>query len=152
MTETTDTGAEQSSGASFKPADAAAAAKPIIDAGHTVYQEVTVRAERYFEHWVDLVEEIKAEQEPPDQPVLRLDDVLASLAAAEVASESTGRVRLRAPELQGQRELAEQVADALVNVLGVKRVQVSAITGSVLIFFNAREYPSVQDLLDAVVA
>ncbi len=152
MTETTDTGAEQSSGASFKPADAAAVAKPIIDAGHSVYREVAVRAERYFEHWVDLVEEIKAEQEVPDQPVLRLDDVLTSLAAAEVVSESTGRVRLRAPELQGQRELAEQVADALVNVAGVKRVQVSAITGSVLIFFNARVYPSADDLLDTLVA
>lgn len=109
-------------------------------------------AERYFEHWVDLVEEIKAEQEVPDQEDLDLADITAKLADAEVASESTGRVRLRLHELQGQPLLAEQLADALVAVPGIKRVQVSAITGSVLIFFNARDYPSVDDLLDALVA
>lgn len=152
MTETNGTGAEQSAGASVKPADTAAAAKPIIDAGHSVYHKAAVHAERYFEHWVDLVEEIKAEQEVPDQPVLSLDDILTSLATAGVASESTGRVRLRLPALHGQRELAEQVADVLVNVPGVLRVQVSPITGSVLIFFNARVYPSSSDLLDAIVA
>ena len=152
MTETNGRGAEQGSGASFKPADAAAAAKPVIDAGHAVFEEVAVRAERYFEHWVDLVEEIKAEQEVPDQEDLDLADIIANLADAEVASESTGRVRLRLHELQGQPLLAEQLADALVAVPGIKRVQVSAITGSVLIFFNARDYPSVDDLLDALVA
>lgn len=150
MAETTDKGASTDSGAPFIPANAAAAAKPVIEAGQAAISQVSVRAERYFEQWVDLVEEVRAEQVVAGQPVVSLDDALAGLAAAEVMSVSTGRVRLRLPELHGQRVVAEELADVLVTVPGIKRVQVSAITGSVLIFYSERDYPAVDDLLEAI--
>lgn len=137
-----------SSRASVGAANASAAAKPLIDATQSAYAKFAVHAETYFEHWSDLVEEVKIEQHIGEPTDLSVADILASLPEAEVASESTGRARLRLPALRGQPALAEQCAAALGSLPGITRVQVSSLAGSILIFFDTREYPSLQDLLN----
>ena len=133
--------------ASFSAADAAAAAKPLLNATHSVYEKFAGRVESYLEHWTDLVEEIKIEQNVDAEPAPGVADIIASLPEAEVASAIPGRARLRLAALRKQPALVEQCAAALGSLPGVTRVQVSSLTGSILIFFDTSEYPALEDLL-----
>ena len=150
MTAENGTASAAGSSTPFNAADAAAAAKPFIDATQTAYAKFAVHVERYFEHWVDLVEEIKVEQHVDEQAAPGVADVIASLPEAEVASEIPGRARLRLPALKGRTALVEQCAATLGILPGVTRVQISSLTGSILIFFDTDEYSSLQDLLNVV--
>ena len=105
--------------------------------------------EWYFEHWVDLVEEIRAEQ-AVKQPRLSMDDIMAALPEAKVVSDIPGRVRLRLPELKGQKPLVEQCAEALGGIPGITDAQVSSVTGSILAFYDTDQLPSLDALLKAV--
>ncbi len=132
--------------ASYEPADLT---KPLVDATHTVYEKIAGGFEWYFEHWVDLFEEIKAEQ-AVGLPSLDVAAVMAALGDAKVASDIPGRVRLRLPELKKQTALCAQLAETIKGVAGVEAVHVSAITGSILALYDADEYPSLDELLQAI--
>lgn len=149
---TAENGAAEASGSRTSSAatDAAAAAKPLVDATHKAYTRLAVHVEKYFENWVDLVEEVKIEQQHDEPADLTIADILVALPEAEVTSEIPGRARLYLPALKGQSVLAEQCAAALGNLPGVDRIQVSSLTGSILVLFDTDEYPSLQDLLSAV--
>lgn len=134
--------------AAYSPADVT---KPLVDATHTAYEKIAGGVEWYFEHWVDLFEEIKAEQ-AARLPSLEIAGVMAALGEAKIASDIPGRVRLRLPELKKRSGLCAQVAEAIKAVPGLDHVHVSAITGSILAFYDAGQYPSLDDLLQAIVA
>ncbi len=134
--------------ATYKPVDMA---KPLVDATHNVYEKIAGGVEWYFEHWVDLFEEIKAEQ-AARMPSLDIAGVMAALGDAKVASDIPGRARLRLPMLKKRSDLCAQVAEAVKAVPGVDAVHVSAITGSILALYDAGEYQSLDELLRAVVA
>jgi hypothetical protein len=134
--------------ATISPSDVT---KPLVDATHTAYEKIAGGVEWYFEHWVDLFEEIKAEQ-AARLPGLDIAGVMAALGDARVASDIPGRARLRLPMLKKRGDLCAQVAEAVKAVPGVDVVHVSAITGSILAFYDAGEYPSLDELLRAVVA
>lgn len=148
---TAENGAEAgASRTSSVAADAAAAARPLVDATQSAYAKLAVQVEKYFENWADLMEEIKIEQQLDEPAGLSVADILVTLPEANVTSESPGRARLYLPALKGHAALAEQCAAALGSLPGVDRIQISALTGSVLLFFDTDEYPSLQDLFDIV--
>lgn len=134
---------------SVVPFDPTAVTKPLVDTTHAVYEKVAGGLEWYFEHWIDIVEEIKAEQ-AAHLPNLAVDDILASLGDARVASDIPGRVRLRLPELKHQKSLAEQCAETLRGIPGIDEVHVSPVTGSVLAFYDTDTLASLSALLAAV--
>lgn len=148
MTVASDTLTVEAPGTSGTSIDPAAITKPLVDATQTVYERVAGGVEWYFEHWVDLVEEIRAEQ-TAGQPKLGVADIMAALPEAKVASSIPGRVRLRLPELKARKPLVEQCTGALRAVPGISDVQVSSITGSILAFYDTEQYPTLQDLLEA---
>ncbi|HNS03935.1 MAG TPA: hypothetical protein PKM78_16325 [Anaerolineae bacterium] len=135
-----------SAAATFSPLDAT---KPLVDATHTVYEKVAGSVEWYFEHWVDLFEEIKAEQ-AVRLPGLDLANVMVALGDAAVASDIPGRARLRLPVLRKRSDLCAQVAEAVKATPGVDAVHVSAITGSILVFYDGEEHRSLDALLHAI--
>lgn len=150
MTAAKETIVVDASGAAIAPYNPADMAKPLIDATHSAYERVAGGFEWYFEHWVDLFEEIKAEQ-AARLPSLDIASVMATLGDAQVASDIPGRVRLRLPMLKKRGDLCAQVAEAVKAVPGVDAVHVSAITGSILAFYDASEYQSLDELLWAIV-
>jgi hypothetical protein len=123
--------------------------KPFVDATQSAYERVAGGVEWYFEHWVDLVEEIRAEQ-AAGQPKLSVADIMAALPEAKVASDIPGRVRLRLPELKGQKALAAQCTEALANLQGVNEVHVSPVTGSILALYDTGQHGSLQELLHSM--
>lgn len=54
----------------------------------------------------------------------------------ETAHVLPGRVRLRAPVLIGQRRAADQIQESLSRLDGIRAVQVSSVSGSLLIHFE----------------
>ena len=135
MTATTDTITVETPSTALIPVKPAAVVKPLVDGTHAAYEKVAGGVEWYFEHWVDLVEEIRAEQ-AVKQPRLSMDDIMAALPEAKVVSDIPGRVRLRLPELKGQKPLVEQCAEALGGIPGITDAQVSSVTGSILAFYD----------------
>ena len=149
MTATTDTITVETPSTALIPVKPAAVVKPLVDGTHAAYEKVAGGVEWYFEHWVDLVEEIRAEQ-AVKQPRLSMDDIMAALPEAKVVSDIPGRVRLRLPELKGQKPLVEQCAEALGDIRGITDAQVSSVTGSILAFYDTDQIPSLDALLKAV--
>ena len=58
--------------------------------------------------------------------------------------------RLRLKQLKKQDQLAEQTAHALGALPGINQAEANPVTGSVLILFDAKHYPSLDALLKAV--
>lgn len=129
--------------------DPTALTRPLVDATHNAYEKIAGSVEWYFEHWVDIVEEIRAEQ-AARLPNLALADILGALDPARAVSDIPGRVRLRLPELKKQKALAAQCAETLQGIPGINEVQVSSITGSILAFYDTDTLPSLSALLAAV--
>ena len=149
MTATTDTITVETPGTALIPVKPAAVVKPLVDATHIAYEKVAGGVEWYFEHWVDLVEEIRAEQ-AVGHVSLSVADIMAALPEAKVVSDIPGRVRLRLPELKGQKPLVEQCAEALGGIPGITDAQVSSVTGSILALYDTDQIPSLDALLKAV--
>lgn len=148
MTATSDATVANGSGmdiASY-PADIASS---LADSTKKVHGKLMGNVEWYFEHWVDIFEEVKAEKQDK-LGSFSLADVMGALPGAKVASDTAGRVRLRVPLLKGQNELSAQCAEALGAMPGIDQVHVSPITGSVLAFYDTDEFPSLHELLDAI--
>ncbi|HRX02366.1 MAG: hypothetical protein KDI07_12825 [Anaerolineae bacterium] len=128
------------------PADIASS---LADSTKKVHGKLMGNIEWYFEHWVDIYEEIKAENQDK-LGSFSLADVMGALPNAKVASDIAGRVRLRVPLLKGQDALCAQCADMLGAVPGIDQVHVSPITGSVLAFYDTGEFSSLSDLLESL--
>ena len=147
MTATSDATIENGSGMSLVP-NPADIASSLADGTKHVHGKVMGSVEWYFEHWVDIFEEIKAERQHK-LGSFSLADVIGALPGARVTSDTAGRARLRLPLLKGQKALCEQCADALGAVAGIEQVRVSAVTGSVLVFYDTDEFSSLPDLLNS---
>ena len=148
MTATSDATLENGSGMSLVP-NPADIASSLADGTKQIHGKVMGSVEWYFEHWVDIYEEIKAEKQRK-LGSFSLADVMGALPGAKVSSDTAGRVRLRLPLLKGQKALSAQCADALGAVAGIEQVSVSAVTGSVLMYYDTDEFSSPLELLDAI--
>ena len=148
MTATSDITVDNGSGMSLVP-NPADIASSLADSTKKVHGKLLGSVEWYFEHWVDIFEEIKAEKQDKLSS-FSLAEVMGALPGVKVASDTAGRVRLRVPLLKGQKALCAQCADALGAVPGIDQVHVSPITGSVLAFYDTDEYPTLLDLLDSL--
>lgn len=148
MTATSEITVENGSGMALVP-NPADIASSLADSTRKVRGKIAGGVEWYFEHWVDIFEEIRAEKQA-ELGSFSLADVRGALPGAKVVSDTAGRVRLRVPLLKGQKALCAQCADMLGAVPGIDQVHVSPVTGSVLAFYDTDEFSSLLDLLDAL--
>lgn len=77
-------------------------------------------------------------------------ELLPTVSRSLVVSQAPGRVRLRIRSLQRQPLLAEQTTEALMAMGGIRLVQASPRTGSVLVLYDNDRYPSVDSLLTGI--
>jgi hypothetical protein len=110
----------------------------IIVVGPHILRRSQPAAQWYAEQWGGLVAEARASV--TRQPEVTAVDVCSGLATAQIVSDLPGRVRLRVPHLRGCSGLAKEVEVHLSRQPGVQRVTASAATGSVLIYYNQREF------------
>lgn len=76
------------------------------------------------------------------------------LENVEIVHFIPGRVRLRSSELRGRPELAEHLRHRLSQVFGITAVEISEVTGSVLILYQAEhlaQEASLRDLKEIMV-
>ena len=125
--------------------------QPVTRTSLQVYETLVGSVQWYVEQWEDLVVEAKASL-ASNAPSPTVAEVLAGLAEATVASAIPGRVRWRLKQLKGHDRLAEQGAQALGRLPGIRQVEVSALTGSVLIFYDTAKYASRDALARALAA
>jgi hypothetical protein len=126
---------------------------PVMQTGFRVYRRVSNRALWYGEWWSALMSEVQAEQVPEIAAgAVTPQAILTGLPRARVVSDVPGRARLRVNRLRGKPDLAIQTAEALLTVPGLRHVEVSPHTGSVLIGFDKRRYRSLDDLLNTIAA
>ncbi|MFN8474233.1 MAG: hypothetical protein U0822_18715 [Anaerolineae bacterium] len=126
--------------------------KPLHEPSRKAYGRLQESVQWYVEHWEDLVHEARAERAPHEEVSLSPDGILKSLSDAKVASDIPGRVRLRVDQLKGHDGLAEPVAQTLGSIPGVKQVEVSSATGSILVVYDKKKYASREELLGAIPA
>jgi len=126
-------------------------ANSVTQTNRQFYDSITSGVQWYFEQWEDLVEEAKASLST-DAESIGVSDILAGLAEAKVASDIPGRIRLRLKQLRGHDDLATQSAQALGRLSGITEVDVSALTGSILIFYDTAQYESRDALVRAIAA
>ena len=125
--------------------------EPVAKASRQAYEHVAGKFEWYREQWEDVVHEAKAVRaQKYSLEGVSVADVLSGLGGAKVASSLPGRARLRLKQLRKQDQLAEQTAHALGALPGITQAEANPLTGSVLILFDAKKYPSLDALLKAV--
>lgn len=130
-------------------ADTAAAAS-VVTAGRGLAEKLAAGAQMLGQQWSALLAEVAAESPPPETAAPEARGVLAGMSAGNVVSFAPGRARLRLHALRGQPSLVQPLGDALAAVEGVRQVQANAATGSVLLLFDARQYPTPETLLEAI--
>lgn len=128
---------------------AAAVPQSVSKPAKKAYNAVGTSVQWYLEQWEDVIEEAKV-MKHGDLEVIGLKEFFASLPAATVESDIPGRLRLRAKQLKGQSQLAKESTEALAELDGISEVHVSALTGSVLVFFDKNQYESRDALLQAI--
>jgi Heavy metal associated domain 2 len=128
--------------------DTSAITEPVAKAGRKVYDQAAGGVQWYVERWEDMVHEAKAARAPAQ--TLSVEEVLAGLSGAKVMSSIPGRARLRLKSLKRQDQAAGEVAQALASLPGISQAGVNPYTGSVLVFFDKAQYPSLDALLQAV--
>ena len=67
-------------------------------------------------------------------------------------SDLPGRLRIRLKELRWQDQLAAQCTQALGSLPGINQVEVSTVTGSILVHYDTACYASSVVLLNAMAA
>src|SRR5690349_2061875 len=67
--------------------------------------------------------------------------------AAHVAHHSRGRLRIRVPSAKGNPAALEAIRRSLVNVSGVKKVEVNQSIGSITIHYDPKQHPNFQEHL-----
>ena len=132
------------------PASTAAAAAAVAAAGRSLAEKLAGGAQMLGQQWSALLAEVAAESPPPETAAPDARGVLAGMSAGNVVSFAPGRARLRLHALRGQPSLVQPLGDALTAVQGVHQVQANAATGSVLLLFDARQYPTTEALLEAI--
>jgi hypothetical protein len=70
----------------------------------------------------------------------------SDLSDIELRHAIPGRVRLRIPGIKGQPALAREVQQQLSGLKVVRRVEVSPITGSVLVIYDPADTPAMAEL------
>jgi hypothetical protein len=68
------------------------------------------------------------------------------LSGIELRHAIPGRVRLRIPAIKGQQALAEEVRRQLAALAVIRRVEVSTITGSVLVVYDPADSAALEEL------
>ncbi|MCA9952057.1 MAG: hypothetical protein KDE48_20545 [Anaerolineales bacterium] len=127
----------------------AAVPQSVSKPAQKAYDAVGTGVQWYLEQWEDVIEEAKALKRG-DLADMNLKDFLASLPEAKVESDIPGRLRLRTKQIKGQSQLAKEGIEALAELEGISEVHVSALTGSVLLFFDRNQYESRDALLQAI--
>jgi hypothetical protein len=121
----------------------------LTQTGQKGYDKVAGSVQWYLEKWEDLIEEARSVQHAKLEAV-SLKEVLAFLPEAKVASDIPGRLRVRTSVLKGQSRLAAQCATELDGIEGIDEVHVSALTGSVLFWYNTDILESRDALMQAI--
>jgi hypothetical protein len=63
----------------------------------------------------------------------------------ELLHATTGRIRIRVPEVKGNAPLAREIQHQLADFRGVRRVEASPLTGSVLVIYDPASAESVEE-------
>ncbi len=125
--------------------------EPVAHHSRKLYAQAATGAQWYAEQWEDLLVEARHMALGTSSHV-KVADVMADLANAKVVSDIPGRLRVRLKELKWQDQLLAESAQALGSRPGIQQVETSAITGSILIHYDAARYGSRAALMDALVA
>ncbi len=133
-----------------EPAGAAAATATVAAAGRSLAAKLSDGVQKLGQQWSALKVEAEVDSAAPETGAPSLAEALAGVTTANVVSFSPGRARLRVKALRGQPQLAAQIEEALAAVDGVRQAQASPTTGSVLLTFDAKRYPSPESLLEAI--
>lgn len=128
----------------------ASAAASVAAAGRSLAEKLADSAQKLGQQWSALLAEVTAEKPAPEAAVPGASSVLAGITAGNVVSFAPGRARLRLHALRGQPSLAPPLEDALAAAEGIREVQANPTTGSVLLTFDAKRYPSPESLLEAI--
>jgi hypothetical protein len=148
---TVDASAGGPAGAASGTGRSEALAPALTRPARRLVEAIAGGAQRYLERWEDLVHEAKAARdggaEEPD-----VAGALAGLSGAKAESDTPGRLRLRLTQLRGHGRLAGEVARTLEGHEGVKRVDVSARTGSVLLLYDPQRYATGEALQRTIAA
>ncbi len=123
--------------------------QPVAESSRKLVQKIAGGAQWYGEQWEDLLVEAK-HKALGAEAAHTAADILAGLSAAKVVSDLPGRVRVRMKELRWQDHLLGQVTTALGSLPGIKQVDASTVTGSILVHYDKVLYPSLQDLMRTV--
>ncbi|HNS02912.1 MAG TPA: hypothetical protein PKM78_11085 [Anaerolineae bacterium] len=119
-------------------------------AGPSLVEKLADGARKLGQQWSALFAEIAAENPASEVAPPSLASVLAGVGMSDVVSQAPGRVRLRLRMLVGQPQLAVQLGESLAAIEGIRQVQPNPTTGSVLITFDDRRYPTPEALLKAI--
>lgn len=125
--------------------------EPVAQTGHKLYEKAATGAQWYLEQWEDLFIEARHMALGSSAHII-VAAVLADLPSAKVVSDIPGRLRLRLKRLRWQDDLVAQSVAALGSLPGIKQVEASAITGSILIFYDRARYSSCAELMAAFAA
>jgi hypothetical protein len=128
-----------------------AVVNPVAQAGRQVYESVLGGVQWYLEHWGDVVGGARAEQSAATESASQADvaGILESLPKAKIISAAPGRVRVRVKQLKANDEVAYQTVETLARLPGIRRIELSQVTGSLLILYNPGKYASPDALLEA---
>ena len=125
-----------------------AAASLVTKPGHIIYMKAAGGAHWYRGKVTSLIADAQAARTSQYADTMTLAGILASLPKARVVSDIPGRARLRVKYLRGRASQARYTADALVTAPGINRVKASSYTGSLLIYYDTRQYSSLDALLE----
>ncbi|MCO5190140.1 MAG: hypothetical protein M9918_18365 [Anaerolineae bacterium] len=122
----------------------------VTDAGRKAYDSVAGGAQWYIEQWEDLIAEAREMRASAELDDIPAEDFLANLIEAKIDSDIPGRLRVRPAQLKGRSELARQCTELLAGVDGISEAHVSALTGSVLLFYDTNHFETSEELLLAL--
>ncbi len=123
--------------------------QPVADTSRRVFQRASDGAHWYVEQWEDLFAEARHAALGANAH-LGVADVLAALPSAKIVSDISGRLRVRTKSLKWQDQLAAQCSQVIGALPGIRQVDISALTGSILVHYDPASYPSSAALLEAV--
>lgn len=109
-------------------------------------------AQWYGERWSGLLGEAHLERNSRRSDSITLAGLLASMADAQVLSDTPGRARLRMAHLKGSEDRSTFIAETVAKMPGVLQVSTNSLTGTVLIHYDTLRFVSLDSLLNWIVA
>src|SRR5689334_13348950 len=73
---------------------------------------------------------------------------MAELGGIELLHATSGRIRIRVPDIKGNPPLAREIQQQLSGFRGVRRVEANPVTGSVLLLYDPAAAHSVEELAE----